>query len=167
MLIFMRKLTICAGCLMTIGLLASVVGIAKDPPAAQPKRPVPLKDIRERGVEGTLGPRLGTIVDVSGEVVANDSRAKADASEPFFLRIEEVDGVRLEAPRSFSSTAMPLIRNVPDLKVGDAFRCFGYETGEFRGLADGEERLFGAPRAGQAFHFAVQFEVLKLASTKE
>lgn len=162
----MRKLTIAAGCVLAIGLLASVAGIAKDPPAAQPERPVPLKEIRERGIEGTLGPRLGTVVEVSGQVVANDSRGKADASEPFFLRIDEVDGVKLEAPRSFSSTAMPLIRKRPDLKVGDAFRCVGYETGGFRGLADGEDRFVG-PRAGQAFHFAVRFDVLKLVSTEK
>lgn len=30
--------------------------------------PVPLKDIDERGIEGTLGPRLGAIVEVSGQV---------------------------------------------------------------------------------------------------
>lgn len=41
----MRKLTIAAGCVLAIGLLAGVAGIAKDPPAAQPERPVPLKDI--------------------------------------------------------------------------------------------------------------------------
>lgn len=95
----MRKVAVALAWVLAIVLLTRVAGVAKDPPAAKPEEPVTLKDIRERGVAGKLGPRLGTIVEVSGEVVGNTSRGKADALEPFFLRIDEVDGVRLKAPR--------------------------------------------------------------------
>lgn len=160
----MRNVTTAIAWVLAIVLLAGVAGEAKDPPPAEPETPVTLEDIHERGIAGTLGPPLGTILEVSGEVVANDSRSKADALEPFFLRIDEVDGRRLEAPQMFSSKDMPLIRKAPDLKVGDTFRCIGYETGAFSGSPDGEFK-YVQPYATHRFHFAVRFVVLKLIST--
>lgn len=107
--------------------------LARDAPKAKREPPVPLKEIQERGIEGRLGPRLGTIVEVSGKIVPNASRAKADVGEPFFLRIEEVDGRGLAKPCEYSATDMPLHREISGLKVGDSFRCVGYESGRFEG----------------------------------
>jgi hypothetical protein len=103
---------------------------------------------------------MGTIVDVAGVVVENKSNAKADLSEPFFLRIDTVDGRKLDAPQLYSSSAMQLVRDVPALKVGDSFKCVGYETGGFRGSPEGEFK-YVKPYATQGFFFHVEFVVLK------
>jgi hypothetical protein len=55
---------------------------------------------------------------------------------------------------------MQLIRAVPALKVGDTFKCIGYERGDFRGSPAGEFK-YVEPYATQGFHFQVEFVVLK------
>lgn len=84
--------------------------------------------------------------------------------EPFFLRIDEVDGSKLATPCEYASTAMPLRREVPGLKVGGRFRCIGYESGRFQGLANDPSKYLEKSEisAGQPFHLALQFEVLKV-----
>ena len=108
--------------------------------------PLLLKEIQERGIEGRFSPRLGTIVEVSVQSCPI-RRAKSDRG-PFFLRIDEVDGRKLEKPWKYLPADMPLDREVRGLKVGDEFRCIGYESGRFRGSPSAE-------RAGQPFHLAV------------
>jgi hypothetical protein len=103
---------------------------------------------------------MGTILQVTGVVVENKSNAKADESEPFFLRVDTVDGRKLDAPQLFSPSAMQLVRDVPSLKVGDAFKCVGYERGGFRGSPDGEFK-YVQPYATQGFFFHIEFVVLK------
>lgn len=150
-LIFVATFAVIAGaCLLSRG---------DGPPASQPS-PIPLSELWERGVAGRLGPRMGTIVEVTGVVVENKSNAKADVSEPFFLRVDSVEGRKLDKPQLFSSSAMQLIRGVPALKVGDSFRCIGYERGGFRGSPDGEFKHVEA-HATQGFFFNVEFVVLK------
>jgi hypothetical protein len=122
--------------------------------------PIPLKDLHARGLAGRLGPPLGTIVEVSGEVVPNPSKGKADVSEPFFLRVDAVDGRKLQHPQSYPSRYLRLNREVPRLKVGDRFQCVGYESGGYIGIVDGEFDYVPA-YAAQGFHFAVEFVVLK------
>ena len=98
-------------------------------------------------------------MEVSGDIVPNTSRAKADGGEPFFLRINEVDGRKLETPQLFSSAAMPLIHKVRGLKVGGSFRCIGYESGAFQG-SPGDVLKYVETYATQGFHFAVHFVVV-------
>ena|SRR5579884_3160111 len=149
--------------LLVAGLFGSMVAKMR---AAQSEPVLRLKEVRERGIEGTLGRPLGTVVEVSGSVVANTSRQKADAGEPFFLRIVEMDGRELATPISFSSTDMPLVDEAPELKVGDRFRCVGYESGTFRGTpADVFKHT--EPSATLPFHFAVHFVVVKVKSVAE
>ena len=138
--------------------------LSRDEPQRRrkPAAPIPLKELHDRGVAGRLGPKMGTIVEVTGVVVENTSKAKADTSEPFFLRIDSVDGRKLESSELFSSSAMELLREVPALKVGDRFKCVGYERGGFRGSPDGEFEYVPA-RATQGFFFHVEFIVLKAA----
>jgi hypothetical protein len=147
--------------------LAGAFGLMdKKMPAAQSEPALPLKEVRERGIEGTLGWPLGTVVEVSGKVVANTSRAKADAGEPFFLRIDEVDGHKLATPTLFSSTDMPLIAEAPELKIGDRFRCVGYESGSLQGTP-GAVFKHVEPFATERFHFAVHFVVVNVRSGAE
>jgi len=53
-----------------------------------------------------------------------------------------------------------LVREVPELKVGDQFRCVGYESGGFEGIP-GDAFNYIEPVATQGFHFAVNFVVVK------
>jgi hypothetical protein len=52
-------------------------------PTTQPERPISLHDVAERGINGRLGVRLGTIVEVAGQVVPNSSNSKAELDAPF------------------------------------------------------------------------------------
>src|SRR5579863_8248920 len=94
-------------------VLVGSFGFNRRTPAAQTEPPLQLKDVRDRGIEGTLGRPLGTVVEVSGKVIANESLAKVDMGEPFFLRIDAVDGRKLATPTSFPSSKMPLALEAP------------------------------------------------------
>ncbi len=151
-----------------IGLLtafAAVYAFAEPSTSKEKKPPILLAELHERGVEGRLGVSFGTIVEVSGVVVENRSRMKADSGEPFFLRVDEVNARKLKTPQLYASTAMPLIREDPALKVGEEFHCIGYERGSFRGSPDGEFDSIES-YATQGFHFAVDFVVLQARTPK-
>ena len=141
--------------------LAALAAAPATRPITRLAEPVTLEEVRERGLAGRLGPRLGTVLTVAGVVVENRSRAKADEGEPFFLRIDAVDGRPLATPVLYAASAMDVARDAPGLKVGDRFRCAGFETGDFRGAADGEFRYVES-YADQSFHFAPRFAVLKV-----
>ncbi|HVX14689.1 MAG TPA: hypothetical protein VHC22_26105 [Pirellulales bacterium] len=157
----MKRMAI--GCCLLLIFAVLLGSIGGDSSAARIEPPVKFEELGERGIEGTLGRPLGTVMEVSGQVVANTSRAKGDSGEPFFLSIEEIDGRKLPAPRRFSSTAMPLNRWVPDLKVGDRFRCIGYESGGFQGTP-GDVFDHVEPFATKGFGFAADFVVVKVKS---
>jgi hypothetical protein len=99
-------------------------------------------------------------LEITGVVVENNSDAKADVSEPFFLRVDTVNGRELEVPQLFSSSNLQLVRKVPALKVGDRFKCAGYERGSFVGSPDGAFK-YVEPYATQGFFFELEFVVLK------
>jgi hypothetical protein len=130
-----KCICICAALLavtFTIDLLAEPKSSAPD------AAPISLGELDSRGVAGALGVRLGTIVEVSGVVVENRSKLKANVSEPYFVRIETVDGRRLESPIEFPARAVLSFIEADrlDRKVGDRYHCFGYETGGFEGAPD-------------------------------
>ena len=154
------QIVILAGLIVFI-LVTCILVYGEGVPSTEPSNPIPLSELHERGVAGRLGPRMGTIVEVTGTVVENESKMKADVSEPFFLRVEEVNGQTLQTPELFSSSAMKLIRRVPSLKIGDHFKCVGYERGEFKGSPDGEFE-YVLPYTTQGFFFDVDFVVLKV-----
>lgn len=157
----MKRAAIGSCLLLSVATLSASLG--RHSSGSQTDSPITFKELDDRGIEGTLGHPLGTVMEVSGRVVANTSRAKGDVDEPFFLRIEEVDGHKLYQPRLFSCTAMPLVRSAPDLKVGDTFRCIGYESGGFQGTP-GDVFKHVPVAATKGFGFAVNFAVVKLTS---
>jgi hypothetical protein len=120
-----------------------------------------LYDLCERGVQGSLDVPLGKVVEVSGVVIENKPpTAKADEGQPFFLRIDQVDGKPLATPQRFSSTAMPLIRDMPALKIGDTFHCIGYETGSFEGIPT-DVFKYQPPMATTGYGFSTRFVIVK------
>jgi hypothetical protein len=148
------KSSIAVGAILAIALLTIVRADAADQPAA----PIPLQEIRERGIEGRLGVRLGTIVRISGTVVANRSRNKRDMGEPYFLKIDAIDGRDLEEPVLYAYRKHGFAELEPP-KIGDKFRYVAYEDGAFRGAVDGEEKYI-LPYADVGFGFETEIQVL-------
>lgn len=121
--------------------------------------PISLQELRARGVAGPLGPRLGTIVEITGVAVANTSRAKAEADLPFRLRVDTLDGKPLK-----ESVIYPFVRADTELTlaapaVGDTFHYIGYETGGFTGSPE-DEHHYVAPRTTTGYAFETWFVVL-------
>jgi hypothetical protein len=133
------------------------------PHAKKSSEPISLEEIRERGISGELGPRLGAIVEVAGEFVANTQRTKATSAEKFMLSITSVKGHRLNAPVQYPLSKSPFIKpefklRVPP-KIGDKFRFIGYETGSFTGSPEGEFD-YVEPYATTDYFFDTSFEVI-------
>jgi hypothetical protein len=124
-------------------------------------KPVSLQEIHQRGVEGRLGVKLGTIVTIKGSVVPNTSRSKADVSERFFLSIEQIDGESLDKPIQFPFRSKFDSKPLP--KIGDEFSYVAYETGRFEGTPDGE---FDYVQAYADIGFGFGTELLLIAETK-
>lgn len=145
---------------LVIGFASAMASTSLAPNRKVPTEPpVPLKDIHDRGVEGRLGVRLGTIVEVSGEVIPNTSKAKADASEPFFLSIRTVNGKPLSNTVRYPFVKQSKWLEVATPRVGDKFRYVGFETGRFEGSPEGEFDYVPA-YATTGYHFGTHFVVL-------
>ena len=110
--------------------------------------PLPLADVVDRGVVGTLGVRLGTVVVVQGQLVRNSTESKRFYDEPFLLQVDTVDGHTLDKPAVFTRAQMPGVAGTR-ATVGDRFRCSGYETGSYYGTPAGAGP-FSLETAGQA-----------------
>jgi len=125
--------TIVACSLLCAGAALVAAEVDDDKQAAMP---TPLAEIHERGVEGRLGARLGTIVTVAGTVVPNTSNRKEDLSAPYFLSIESVDGRELDEPVLYRFEAHRRTKVEPP-QIDDRFSYAAYETGEFAGAPEG------------------------------
>jgi hypothetical protein len=152
-----NSMIVLASCLLIVA--ATCFSVPTNSQTTQPERPVLLKDIAERGVEGRLGVRLGTIVEAAGEVVANTSRAMIDADVPFFLQINTVDGRDLDKPVLYRFDMANQWVKVKTPKIGDSFRYAGYETGGFGGSPAGEFDYVGE-YATTGYGFATRFAIL-------
>ncbi len=121
--------------------------------------PIPLAEVRERGIQGRLGVPLGTIVHLKGEAVANRSQAKVHASVPFFLKITRVDDRSLEAPILFPHYPSRMTVG-QSLTLGDHFHIVAYESGGYTGAPDG---LFKYTRsfATTGYFFETHLNVVK------
>ena len=139
-------------------LLAVAGRVVASGGAGPDDEPIPLQEVRQCGVEGKLGARPGTVVEISGEVVPNDSRSKADSATPSFLSITAVNGRALDEPVRYPLAAHEFAK-VPEPRVGDTFRDAGYETGGFFGPPEGEfDHVPGYATTG--YGFDTQFVVL-------
>lgn len=110
--------------------------LAADPPKEEKKeKPIPIDEVRKRGVLGDLGHPLGTIVRIEGEAAdGKDTGAKGDEGQTL-LRVKSVNGVELKEPAVFHFVGAD-----PDKpKKGAKFKYIGYETAKFEGEVDGNE----------------------------
>ncbi len=106
-------------------------------PLAAHADPIPLGELRARGVRGALGEPFGKIVVVSGVVVDGESLHTKEASDGTYLRVSKVGERDLPSPVlvrvAFKSTPA-----MPRLPVGKTIRCAGFETGFYRGAVPHE-----------------------------
>lgn len=144
-----------------IASLFAASASAQTPATASSEPPLTIDEVRLRGVTGRLGPRLGTIVEVSGSVVAvPEPRRKAHATVPFLLSITAVDDNHLREPVVYEF--IPYHSSlVFTPKIGDAFRFIGYETGGFEGSPNGFYKIEGVPyHADVNYGFSARFVAL-------
>ena len=155
--------SICA-CVTFVAIVFTTDSPAEPKSSAPEPRPITLGELNSRGVVGMLGVPLGKIVEVTGVVVENRLKSmKSYVSEPYFIRIESVDRKRLDRPVEFPARDVsPFIaKEVVDRRVGDRYRCFGYETGGFEGPPS---RLFDfvpAFATTPSYQFRTQFVEVK------
>jgi len=155
----MRSATLSRLSLLVPVCLLAAASIGGPHPTAPGEAPLTLREIQARGIEGRLGLKLGTVLQVAGEVVPNTSRKKAEAGDPFFLRITTVNGTPLKQPVEYRFLSHPLA-NVPQPKIGDTFRFAGYETGAYTGSPDHEFDYIPAYQT-TGFAFNTEFLILK------
>lgn len=125
--------------------------------------PISMGEFYRRGMTGKLGVRFGAVVDVSGIVIKNDMvLVKEYADEPFLIKVTAVNDQRLNPPAVFKAHSMWMTSDIPDLKVGDTFRCTGYESGGYTGIVDGANREM---LSGPGFWFETFFHVVKAQKT--
>jgi hypothetical protein len=131
--------------------------VAADQPKEEKKdKPIPIEEVRKRGVLGQLGHPLGTIVTVEGEAADEDyRRLKADMGHTL-LRIKSVNGVELKEEVVFRFDG----KKADAPKVGTKFKYVGYESAGYYGIVKGQFEYTQAV-ANVGFWFHGSFVTLK------
>lgn len=124
--------------------------------------PIKLSDVRERGIQGLLGKKLGTIARVDGRVVKDEYNFKA--APDAWLIIERVDGVKLDTQARFELNPR-YFNDPPAPKIGDTFSYMAYETGAYDGIVDGEFDYLES-YAGTGYFFRLRLVVFADATAK-
>lgn len=155
--------------LLAVGVVIGMTlrpNIAADPPKEEKKeKPIPIDEVRKRGILGDLGHPLGTIVTIEGEV-ADDSfrKRKADLGHTL-LRIKSVNGSELKDEVVFHYDGAK--EDKP--KVGAKFKYIGYESACYYGNVDGQAKYIGSiANVGYWLHgsFVILKDELKLEKKK-
>lgn len=120
---------------------------------------ISIYDLNPSNVIGSLGKPLGTIVTIEGTVVGDDyTQLKEDSGETL-LKIEKVDGKKLNKAVVLHVQIIPIV-SVKIPQKGTKFKLAGYETGGFIGIPEGAFKYI--PQATTCgFQFEVYFEVIK------
>lgn len=147
--------------LLAVGVVIGVAlrpNVAADPPKEEKKeKPIPIDEVRKRGVLGDLGYPLGTIVTIEGEVEEFDGLKHGKALESkTLLRVKSVNGVGLKDGVLFGLD----FAEADKPKVGAKFKYTGYEGGRFDGIVPGSSKYTG-PRQGVRYGFHNYFHIYK------
>jgi hypothetical protein len=113
-------------------LVALALGVwLSHPSGAAPddKAPVPLSDVRERGIAGVLGERLGKVVTIHGTIVKGDTFNTLASAGRDYVKVDRIDHRTLKQP------ATVLLRgNRSRGSAGQEVILRGYETGGYSGI---------------------------------
>ena len=146
--------------LLAVGIVIGVMlrpNIAADPPKEEKKeKPIPIDEVRKRGVLGDLGHPLGTIVTVEGEATdGKETGAKGDDGQTL-LRVKSINSVELKPEVVFHFNGAEADKP----KVGTKFKYTGYETGGYDGGVVGEFK-YKPLMSGVGYGFHTNFRILK------
>jgi hypothetical protein len=149
--------------LIVIGIIATCCGcsVRKDlPPSAATTGPIPLADVRERGIEGSLGVPLGTVVTIRGTAVDGWTALKQkEYQSDVFARVETVNERRLPEPVLVRLKIEQLTIDKVDLpKPGAAVDFVGWETGGYDGIIFAPNVNIGQ---GLQYSFGTHFVIAK------
>jgi hypothetical protein len=146
--------------LLAVGIVIGVMlrpNIAADPPKEEKKeKPIPIDEVRKRGILGDLGHPLGTIVTVEGEAADDYYRKRKADSGHTLLRVKSVNGTELKEEVVFRFDGKK--EDAP--KVAAKFKYVGYESACYHGIVDGQFKYTG-PIANVGFWFHGDFNILK------
>ena len=121
------------------------------------RAPIPVAEVRARGVLGELGEPLGAIVSIVGVAVDGDSLRRKDAAGNWYLRVSRVEKRTLPAPVLLKLT----LGRPAKLTANQNLTCIGYETGGYIGIAP-RELEYVDPYAAVGWTFETRFVVLKI-----
>ncbi len=165
------KLPVLSG-LAALSAIVGIAAVSKGQPrpipaprqeVRQQRPPISLEELADRGIVGSFGYPLGTIIELRGTVIPNPQLGKGDSGDPI-AQVGEINGRLLDKPMVTSRIRFPSARGA-DPRVGDQFHAFGYETGEYSGIVPGAAK-FEPPRQDRGFGFTTRFLVLKLDWTR-
>ncbi len=157
-----RRITL-AFLLLAAGVVVGVSlrpNLAADPPKEEVKKekPIPIDEVRKRGILGDLGHEFGTIVTVEGEVADGDYTKKKIDSTQTLLRVQSVNGTELKKEVVFWYDG----KKEDKPKVGAKFKYIGYETGGYEGtVRDNELYKSTVLYATAGYGFDDKFHILK------
>lgn len=137
----------------------AAVSMGQPLPVQQGRPSISLQELAERGVVGTFGSPLGTIIELKGTIVPNPQRGKGESSAPA-TQVDEINGRQLDKPMVTSRIRFQAERGA-EPRVGDRFHAFGYETGGYAGIVPGAAK-FQPPRQDRGFGFTTHFDLLKV-----
>jgi len=123
-----------------------------------PDKSIPLADLRDRPVMGSLGHPLGTIVVIEGEVADESYTNLKEDDGATLLRVRAVNGEKLAGERLFHFGSLNLRVGTP--AVGSRFKFTGYETGGFTGTPTKAFDYVGR-FADTGYRFTTEFVVLR------
>lgn len=108
------------------------------PPSAEPVA-VSVSKFAQALPVGYLGVPLGTVVRITGVAIDGDTLGWKAAAGKTFLRIETVNGKRLEQPIDFEFLRAP--REVRQPAAGERFDYYVHEYGHFDGVVTPPKEL--------------------------
>jgi hypothetical protein len=113
---------------IAIGVLITMNTKSQTAPQPADPKPIHVNSLMPVPI-GFLGIPLGSVVRVTGEVIDGDTLRLKAASGYMYLRINTVDGRKLESAVDFQ---FPDHKYIP--KSGSKFDYYVHETGEFGGI---------------------------------
>ena len=122
---------------MPLAALAGLVALfsltqTQAPEKSKHEEMISVEALRPEKVRGLLGQPLGTVVRVTGESVAGDSTLPRTLAGKTILKIETVNGKRLEKPVYFPITRGP--SKLAEPANGERFDYWVHEFGSFDGV---------------------------------
>jgi hypothetical protein len=158
----MPRRIVVAFVLLAVGVVIGVTlrpNIAADPPKDEKKeKPIPIEEVRKRGVLGELGHPLGTIVRIEGLAEVGEPKDGKAADGKTLLRVQSVNAQKLTEKVTFFFDGV----EADNPKGGAKFKYIGYETGEFDGQVRGNDLYTPTLLGGvSSYGFVRRFWIVK------